>query len=369
MSFLYLKNEPVIQLKDSSHGFEIHNVINKELLPLCLLSDCSSENFNKWLSKRKIPDRRDGLAAVNERFGTSWMNNINYLSLTDHYWIRKREEKWKAINYFTNRYSQDIGNMFFAPWKVSTSKFAPSPDLTCGGILKKRWKQKDDRTSYLIKAGSVVARQEPLSEVLVSVLCERLKKIKCVKYELHVEGVVMCSKCDNFVTEGTDFVPASYIYSFEKRPSDVPVLNHLLKMCEKFNVPGAEEYLKWTIFVDNITGNEDRNLNNIGFLRDINTLQFIGPAPLFDSGNAYWDSSLVNKEKKSKCFAQSEKFVVAELKKELDPSCLDDASYEDLIYKYPELEDQRKESLIKAISKRNDRLLGKVKDAEIDRDK
>ncbi len=365
MSFLCLKNEPVIQLKDKTNNtFEVLSIKNPELLPLSLAKECTTETFLKWLSKRSIPDNRDGLSIVNDRFGTSWRNNVNYLSLTDHYWIRRREEKWKQINYFTNKYSQDVGNLFFCPWKVSPKKISQSPDLTCGGLLKKRWKQKDDRTSFLIKAGSVIAKQEPLSEVLVSVLCERLKKIECVKYELHVEGVVMCSKCDNFVTEGTDFVPASYIYSYEKRTENETVLEHLLRMCEVFDVPGAEEHLKWAIFVDNITGNEDRNLNNIGFLRDVNTLKFIGPAPLFDSGNAYWDSSLVNKDKKSKCFIDSEQKIVEELKKEADLSIFDDNSYETLIYKYPELEDKRKESIVKAINKRNDRFLGKVKDAE-----
>lgn len=365
MSVLCLKNEPVIKLKEENgKPTGLIDIVNPELLPLCLKDNCTIETFLEWLKKRSMPDNREGIDKVINQFGTDWRDkNVNYLSLSDHYWIKKREEKWKSINFFTNRYAPDVGNMFFAPWKINNSRFGSSPDLTCGGVLRKCWRQNSDRdrTSYLVKAGSVSAHQEPLNEVLVSVFCEKLNKIACVKYELCVEGVVMCSKCDNFVTVDTDFVPASYIYVHEKRKDGVSVLEHLLKMCEFYDIPDAEDYLNWLIFVDKCTGNMDRNLNNIGFLRDVNTLKFIGPAPLFDSGNAYWDTSFVDKTKTSKCFAESEKAVFDKLKNDVDLSILDDVTYENLVLKYPEISDQHKEALIKAITKRNEKLLGKEK--------
>ena len=369
MSVLCLKNEQVLKIKDiDGRPSELIEVINPELLPLCLKDNCTTESLNEWLGKRRIPDNREGLEAVNERFGTEWREkNINYLSLSDHYWIKRREEKWKAINFFTNRYSPDVGNMFFSPWKINNSRFGASPDLSCGGVLMKCWRQNNDRTSYLVKAGSQIAHQEPLSEVLVSVFCEKLKKIPCVKYDLCVEGIVMCSRCDNFVTVDTDFVPASHIYVHEKRNDSDTVLAHLIKMCEFYNIPDAESFLKWLIFVDRSTGNMDRNLNNIGFLRDLKTMKFIGPAPLFDSGNAYWDTSFVDKAKTSKCFADNEKEVFNEMKKKVDLSILDDTSYEAIILKYPEITDQYKEKLIKAISKKNAQILGKEKDVSIER--
>ncbi len=364
-----LKNEPVLRLKDENGSpSELVEVINPELLPLCLLDKCTTKTFLDWISKRNMPDNREGLAEVNERFGKEWKakNNPNLLSLSDHYWIRKREEKWSKLNFFTNRYSSDVGNMFFAPWKINNSRYGNSPDIVCGGVLKKTWKQKNDKTSYLVKAGSLRARQEPLNEVLVSVFCEKLNKIECVKYELCVEGTVMCSKCDNFITEDTELVPASYIYLHEKRKDTETVFEHLVKMCEYYDIPGAEEYLKWLVFVDVITGNEDRNLGNIAFIRDVNTLKFIGPAPLFDSGNAYWDTSFTSKEGISKCFADSEKKIFDEMKKDVDLSILNDNSYESLIQKYPEISDQHKEELINLINERNETLQGKNKEIKKD---
>lgn len=368
MPTLCLKNEPVLQLKETAEGvFDVQKIINKELLPLILVNNCTTEEFTKWLDKRRIPDNRDGISTVIEQFGKKWMKNINYLSLSDQYWIKNREEKWKQVNYFTNRYDNDIGNMFFSPWKVGKPTVKPSPDLTCGGLLKKRWKQDDKRVSFLIKAGSVIAHQEPLSEVLVSVLCEKLNKIKCVKYELCVEGVVMCSKCENFVTENTDFVPASHIYYSKKRPEKASVMEHLIDMCELYEIPGAKEYIMWTIFVDHAVGNDDRNLGNMGFLRDINTMKFIGPAPLFDSGNAYWSAMSNKNVKKARCFEQDEKKVVNALKKEADLSVFSDKTYEAMVFKYPELADTHKEKLITTIETHNKRLIDGDKSLDVER--
>ena len=34
--------------------------------------------------------------------------------------------------------------------------------------------------------------------------------------------------------------------------------------------------------------NTDRHYGNFGFIRDVNTLKFIGPAPIFDNGTSLW---------------------------------------------------------------------------------
>lgn len=364
MSWLCLKDEIVLTLKDvNGVPAEILKINNPELLPIILKNNCTFENLMDWLSKRGIPDKREGLSQVVQMFGDSWLKNKNYASLTDHYWIKMRTESYKKINFFTNLYSQDVGDMFFKPWDIKKRKLNfVSPDLTTNGLLKKRWLQDlESKKSFLIKAGSEKTKQEPLSEVLVSVLTEKINKIDCVKYDLHIEGATMCSICDSFITENTMLVPAYYIYRYEKRADNEGILEHLLKMCEKFQIPNAEEHIRWTLFIDSLTGNDDRNLGNIGFLLDINTMKFIGPAPMYDSGNAYWSSNNIG-ENKSKLFTDKEFNFLGSPKEKNDilNFLTQDKSYiygyEKLIRSYPCITDIKKENLIEAIKKRNVRL-------------
>ena len=42
------------------------------------------------------------------------------------------------------------------------------------------------------------------------------------------------------------------------------------------------------IVVDYIIANEDRHFNNFGLLRNAETLEWIGAAPIFDSGTSLW---------------------------------------------------------------------------------
>ena len=360
MSELCLKEEKVLTLKDiEGVPSEVAKIHAPELLPLCLDSDCDTKQFMKWLHDRSIPSNREGIDQVKATFGEKWQINKNFASLSDHYWIKKRSETYRKINFFTNTYSKDIGNMFFKPWAVNRTRYDNfSPDLTTGGILTKCWRQNQDKSSCLIKAGSVAAQQEPLSEVLVAVLAEQLGTIKCADYNLHIEGTTMCSICSNFVTMDTDLVPASYIYYKEEKQAGESVFSHLVRMCERYDIPGAEDFLKWMVFIDRITGNTDRNLNNIGFLRDIKTMKFIGPAPLFDSGNAYWSTKDINNAVKSNLFGDIENGIFKELNKNSNiDNILHETGYKRLIDAYPCISELKKGNLIQAISKRNNALL------------
>lgn len=359
MSELCLKDQVVLTLKDvEGVPSSIVKINNEELLPLCLRKECSFDKLMEWMNQRNIPQNREGLEEMKAEFGDSFLVNKNYASLSDHYWLKKRTENYKKVNYFTNLYSRDIGDMAFKPWVITHNRInSDSPDLTTNGILKKRWVQNPDKTSYLVKAESKITHQEPLNEVLVAVLAEQLGIIDCVKYELHIEGTTMCSKGDNFITWDTDLVPASYIYYQEERQDNETVFDHLLRMCELFDIPNAEDFLNAMVFIDNITANEDRNLSNIAFIRDINTMKFIGPAPLFDCAAAYWNTKKINDAVKSKLFGDVEVNVFNAMKNKCDLNLLTkDYGFKKLIQSYPCITEVKKENLIAEIKNRNNRL-------------
>ena len=46
------------------------------------------------------------------------------------------------------------------------------------------------------------------------------------------------------------------------------------------------DFLDYQTITDFAITNTDRHLNNFGILRDADTLQILGPAPIFDSGNS-----------------------------------------------------------------------------------
>ncbi len=356
MAELWMKDKKVLSFKEENGavvGFG--KVEDASRVPLCLVNECTIDTFNTWLNKRGIPENREGLREMQTAFGTKWLYSKNRLSLSDQYWVRYRMEEWRKINFFTNKYSHDIGDIAFSPWNFRKHKIdSNSPDLTTNGILKKRWRQNEKKQSILIKSGSKITHQEPLSEVLVTVLLEQLEIVPFVPYELCVEGVTLCSRCENFITKDTELIPVSYIYHLKPRTEKETVYDHILAMCDEYDVPGMQKFLNAMIYIDAITGNDDRNLGNIGLIRDVNTLKFLGPAPLFDFGAAYWSGGKIDAACRSKRFHDVEKKIVKQMRKNTNvDAILKNDGFIHCIDTYPGISPDRKDTLKKAIKERN----------------
>lgn len=344
---LYNKYRPLLDIQ--MKGRIVTNV-NKEyeenvsFLPLILYTKRDPVDINRWFSKRLIPDNRDGLDEI--RKYVSGFKYGGFFSLSDQYWIGTSPNEWDKKNFFTNRYQTDTGKLFFTPWAADEKKLKePSPDLTTNGGLKKAWLQKDDNTSYLLKAGSRRFRQEPISEVLASMMLQKLGVINFVRYDLEIYGLKFCSKCDNFIDQDTEFVPASHIYSVEQPRQGESVTDVLVRACDRFEISNVENYILKMVAVDHIIGNTDRHLGNFGFIRDVNTGAFKGFAPLFDMGSAY-TADKAAKKRVSEHFADREERATESFKKRFKKN-IDVGDMLALVHAYPGLSHEEKK-IVKA---------------------
>lgn len=259
------------------------------------------EKLNRWWQKRCIPEKRDGSKEVFDFLKLKARTQLqllnNGLSLSDTYWIKSPSSsvKWKDVNFFTNDFSYDVGNLTFGYNQKSLTEFNPySPDISTNGWLKKTWVIKNNKR-YLIKAGSAPEYQEPINEILATKMLEALNFVPYVKYRIGQIKDKPCSTCKNFLDENTEYVPAYLIYKSAPRLETTSVYGHLIERCKVYNIPGAEEFIDKMLQVDYIMSNADRHLGNFGFLRDVDTLKIIGPAPLFDNGTSLWNQVATDK--------------------------------------------------------------------------
>ena len=258
------RDTPLFEVVTNEEGEVITTgkVFDETRLPVCLLRGrVNMENVRKWLLSREVPVAEEGLPA---RF-----------SVTDPYWVRYRtDETWEDGNFFENAYQTDPGRASFGRWKSD-----------------KRWVQprapEGDRLSWLIKAGSYVPRRDPFLEVIASRMVAEMNVAPCVTYELCAGALRFCSKRRNFADADTEFVPASFLYGLEERGSSETRFRHMVRMCERLNVPDAEGWLLKMTAADMVTGNAGRTFKNFGFLREVATGRILGPAPLMDLMGAF----------------------------------------------------------------------------------
>ncbi|MNI56806.1 hypothetical protein D3C73_1118300 [compost metagenome] len=96
--------------------------------------------------------------------------------------------------------------------------------------------------------------------------------------------------CENFITPQTELITAWYVMHTRQKPNHVSVYQHYVNCCEALGIHDIARALDRMMVVDYLIANEDRHQNNFGVIRHAQTLEWIGPAPIYDSGSSLWFS-------------------------------------------------------------------------------
>ena len=74
-------------------------------------------------------------------------------------------------------------------------------------------------------------------------------------------------------------IPASHIIDSIEYKSDTSLFEHFKKACDKLEIEDAVASVNEMLLLDFIIENTDRHLNNFGFIRNVETLEWKGFAP------------------------------------------------------------------------------------------
>lgn len=304
------KEIPVVDIVfDEESGFilSIGTVYNNKHLPIGVPEQngvVDRAEFNSWWTERSIPASRSGIKDALEELGVSNTKALLLrcygLSLSDQYWVKPKDTNlsWCDINFFDNPFSDDVGDVLFGTNKHKDVLDLSSPDNTSVGDLKKRWKIIDGKRC-LVKGGSNPFRQQPFNEVIASRIMDLLS-IPHVDYSIAWDQGVPYSVCEDFVTRDTELVPARRILKALKKSNTDSQYQQLLKCCSSLGIQTPVGFLDRMIIIDYIIANEDRHSNNFGAIRDANTLEWIGMAPIYDSGSSLGFDKLPQQMKSEK---------------------------------------------------------------------
>lgn len=296
------KNKPIVQLElddDMATILKVIKTYELDFLPVGIDVKTGIPNkreLNEWWFGRSIPVSRSGIRAALERLNISHSEQLLLkcygLSLSDQYWMKPvdSELQWNNINFFEHDFSDDVGNILFGQ-PASKNIDLMSPCNTSDGWLKKKWKIIDGKRC-LIKAGSNPFLQEPINEVFGTRLHQKLCCNNYVPYHLIWENGSPYSVCENFIHTDTELVSAVNINRSLKKRSQYSSYEHFMNSCEKLGIPGMKEFIDYLLVFDYLMANTDRHFGNFGAIRNVETLEWIGPAPVFDSGTSLWHDKL-----------------------------------------------------------------------------
>lgn len=270
---------------------------NMHLFGLIKEGAINKSEFNRWWKNRQIPASRLGLKEVlhnNNIYDTDNFDLLDSkaycLSLSDHYWVKPKNTdiNWDDINFFDNEFSEDIGKILLGGGSAKLNLDLNTPDMTSNGNYEKRWKIINGER-YLVKAGGKILNQEPFNELIATKLYERiLNPNEYAKYELVEDENRVVSICKNFVTKETELVPAWKINEYFEETTSENKYEHYINCLNKLGIKNSKEQVDKMIICDYILANKDRHFNNFGVIRNVETLDFVSVAPIFDNGCSLW---------------------------------------------------------------------------------
>ena len=278
----------------------IYDVFAPNHLPIGVYSKQNGKDvvdryaLNQWFADRCIPKHRMDIEEALEvlKFSARQLVIESWgLSLSDHYWLRPCDNElsntalYENVNFFDNDFSEDVGDILLGLKEETDDINYWSPDNTTNGNLKKCWRIIDGKRC-LLKSGSNPLQQQPFNEVIASRIMDRLG-IDHIPYSVTWINDEPYSVCEDFVTKDTELISAWRVMHLRPKANHENEYLHYVDICKELGIDIVSA-LDRMIVLDYIIANEDRHFNNFGLLRDANTLEWQGAAPIFDSGTSLW---------------------------------------------------------------------------------
>lgn len=274
--------------------------------------------LQQWMANRAIPSARPRVEALLADLGLSTMSELVLsslgLSLSDQYWFKPIDASaskpvdldWHDVNYFENGFDDVSG-------EALVSSMAPigsadrSPSNTTNGVLEKRWIMQNG-TPCLMKGSTPGLGREPYSELLATKLFERLLEPgEFVAYELHFENGKPYSLCPDMLDETQELIPAADVIQCH-RLHPAGLYESYVRTINDLAERDLRQSVDKMIVCDYLMANDDRHLFNFGLIRDAESLQVLGCAPLYDSGCAFFARATLAQMRAPRFFYESHPF-------------------------------------------------------------
>ena len=268
-----------------------------------------SHKLNNFFASRSIPCQRRGykqiLKATHSRNGFNLIFKGHGLSLSNHYWFRKHNEKlsYKDINFFTNKWDDSFGRALLSEdYDALANASLNVPDILTPGWGVKGWLYDEKRGPRLYKIGiNENNSEEALGEVLASRLAQRIfKKDEVLQYELEIIDGKYASVSSPLIGIDEELISLSIYLSFELNRLYYGIRNNksLLKVfLNKLKKEGYSDL--YTFFVKlnclkSLCFVSDLHFGNVSVIKNISTGN-VRVAPLYDLGGSFGSGNTAKK--------------------------------------------------------------------------
>lgn len=275
-------------------------IFDRDHLPLG--AQMNNIRFIEWWQDRSIPKTRQGAKSALERLGYKSVTNAMIdnlaLSLNDCYWIKPSDSdlRWEDVNLFTNDFVDAFGELTFNK-NNSLLLTGHIKAIALQGEVQKKWCIGPDGRRYMIKGNYGNSYQQSINEVLATQIhksqgFDNYTPYDFVRIGLENNMTGLGCKAYSFCNEHTESISAWELLQTVKTKQNMSLYHPFKEVCLSMGMKEEDfdRFMDYEIMTDFLITNTDRHMNNISVLRDSDSLELIGFAPIYDSGNSMFYS-------------------------------------------------------------------------------
>lgn len=252
------------------------------------LGNADTRRMKHWWEGRAVPASRKMMQEVLKQAGCAntkmYLAKNLALSMTDSYWIRPLDLDLKYEDVKLSNMNSFSDNK--VPYHNATSY---DSNAALGGQMEKYW---DIKTKFptLVKESYKYFGQQAMNEAFATYLHDLQETaIPYVSYLVgHTEDNGLYCRCDAFTSDSVELVSAYEVIEGSKQQNDKSVYDNYIRICAELGIEEQQtrNFMDYQTLTDFIISNTDEHLGNFGILRDSNTMRYLGPAPIYDSGDS-----------------------------------------------------------------------------------
>ncbi len=298
--YLLLNGDKVLfefsyKFSNREHIYQLSELqADPKLLPIGFRTyDYSEQTLVAWVGKRVAPMSREHMEelvnAINLQNKFDILLYCYGLSLNDTYWVKEKNDPitFQDVNLYDNPFDETIGQIAFTGISTPISNKSLTPEFTTDGALPKYWQN----GIYLTKGGTsgyANAGGEPYSEVIASLIAKKLN-INAIPYTIEKRDGKPVSICKLFTSKQYGLLPMNKYLRYKFNGALTVSLEEAKKAILEV-LPTLEPFYDMCFF-DWLIKNDDRHLNNWGFLINNETRKIESLSPIWDNGmSLLWSS-------------------------------------------------------------------------------
>lgn len=250
---------------------KIIKIENENLLPIGILNkdaQITKINLQRWILSRSLAMNRKDVAPLREFYGGQLFISSIGLSLFDTYWFACDEcQDWEECNPYDNwNYKNDMLYLMLSnPSEIRVFDLT-SPNLTVSGKDPRLWFRNEKNKLVLLYGDAQKEmfeyRQTKDNPIVMP------KKYVIQNKKIYVEVPAQTSK-------SIERISLDDMYNVCQNP-DKSKMTNLKITCEYFHIPNWKDFINYMCEYDETINNDQRELSDVGVLRDTKTLEIIG---------------------------------------------------------------------------------------------